>query len=140
MKVYLDSMAWVYYFEQHPIFFAPVNALVSRTVKRRDEVLASHLVLAEVLVLPKRNGDLFLGAQYRRYFLSSQVTLAPFTPDVAERFASIRATSSRVKPADSIHLALAASANADYFVTYDAKLLSLTVPGIAHICPPEAIA
>jgi predicted nucleic acid-binding protein len=66
------------------------------------------------------------------------VRIVPLSADAAERFADIRA-STRVKPADALHLALAASAGADYFVTYDTKLHSVSVPGIAKICPPDAV-
>jgi hypothetical protein len=44
-----------------------------------------------------------------------------------------------VKPADALHLALAASAGTDYFVTTGAKLHSLTIPGIFRICPPDSV-
>ena len=90
------------------------------------------------MVVPKKNRDVFTATKYRRFFLSSAVSLIPFGTDVAERFADLRA-STRVKPADALHLALAASAGSDYFVTTDTKLHSLTIPGISRICPPEAV-
>jgi predicted nucleic acid-binding protein len=138
MKLYLDSMLWVYYFEGHQVFGPPTQSFVNRMRRARHEFLSSHLILAEVLVLPKRNGDIFTATTYRRFFLSSAVHLIPFGLDVAERFADLRA-SARVKPADALHLALAASAGTDYFVTTDTKLHSLTIPGISHICPPQAV-
>jgi predicted nucleic acid-binding protein len=104
----------------------------------RHEFLSSQLILGEVLVLPKRNRDIFTATTYRRFFLSSAVHLIPFGLDTAERFADLRAAT-RVKPADALHLALAASAGTDYFVTTDTKLHSLTIPGIARICPPDAV-
>jgi len=84
--------------------------------------------------VPKRNHDIFTTARYRRFFQSTAVTPVPLSADVAERFADLRA-STRVKPADALHLALAASAGADYFVTTDTKLHSLAIPGISRICP-----
>jgi predicted nucleic acid-binding protein len=137
MKLYLDSMLWVYYFEGHPQFGPPTQSFVNRMRSSRHEFLSSHLILAEVLVLPKRNRDIFTATTYRRFFLSSAVHLIPFGLDVAERFADLRATT-RIKPADALHLALAASSGADYFVTHDTKLHSLTVPGVSRVCPPEA--
>ncbi len=110
--------------------------MILRSQADRCNFLASHLILAEVLVVPKRNSDLFTATRYRRYFQSSAITLIPFAIDAAERFADIRA-STRAKPADSLHLALAASAAVDYFVTTDTKLHGLNIPGISHICPPK---
>ncbi len=138
MKLYLDSMLWIYYFEGHPEFGPPAQAFVNRTRSARHELLSSHLVLAEVLVLPKRNRDVFIAATYRRFFQSSAVRLISFGIDAAERFADLRA-STRVKPADALHLALAASAGTDYFVITETRLHSLIVAGIAHICPPQGV-
>jgi predicted nucleic acid-binding protein len=139
MKLYLDSMIWVYILEGNPISGTSAREFLARMRSGHHEFLSSNLVLAEVLVLPKRNSDVFTAAKYRRLFTPPGVTILPFSTDVAERFADLRA-STRVKPADALHLALAASAGTDYFVTTDTKLHSLTVAGIARICPPEAVA
>jgi predicted nucleic acid-binding protein len=138
MNLYLDSMLWIYYFEGHHTFGPPTQSFVDRMRLGRHEFHSSNLILAETLVIPKRNADLFTATKYRRFFLSQAVTLIPFTTDTAERFADIRA-STRAKPADSLHLALAASAGTDYFVTTDTKLHALNIPGIAHICPPDSV-
>jgi predicted nucleic acid-binding protein len=121
MKLYLDSMLWIYYFEGHTTFGPLTQYFVNRMRFARHEFLSSYLILAEVLVIPKRDGDLFTATQYSRFFLSSAVSLLPFTTNAAERFADIRATA-RVKPADALHLALAASARTDGFVTTDTQL------------------
>jgi predicted nucleic acid-binding protein len=112
--------------------------MILRAQAARSVFLSSHLILAEVLVVPKRNSDLFTSMKYRRFFLSSAVSLIPFATEVAERFADIRA-STRVKPADALHLALAASGGVDCFVTTDTRLHSLTISGIARICPPDEV-
>lgn len=138
MNVYLDSMQWIYFFEQNPLFLPQTRSMILRAQASRSVFLSSNLILAELLVVPKRNEDIFTATKYRRFYLSSAVSLVPFTTDAAERFADIRATT-RAKPADSLHLALAASAGTDYFVTTDTKLHSLNIPGIAHICPPDAV-
>ena len=138
MNVYLDSMQWIYFFEQNPLFYPQTRSMIIRAQASRSNFLSSHLILAEVLVVPKKNGDIFTATKYRRFFLSHAVSLIPFGADTAEYFSDLRATT-RVKPADALHLALAASAGTDYFVTTDTKLHSLTVPGISHICPPDAV-
>jgi predicted nucleic acid-binding protein len=138
MKLYLDSMLWVYYFESNPVFGPQTQSFVHRMRSARHEFLSSCLVLAEVLVLPKRNSDTFITTRYRRFFLSQAVRLVPLGTEVAEHFSSLRA-STRVKPADALHLALAASVGTDYFITTDSKLHSLAVPGILRICPPNAV-
>jgi hypothetical protein len=136
MKLYLDSMIWVYILEGIPSSAHPPENS-SPVCAPHHGFLSSNLVLAEALV-PKRNADMFTAAKYRRLFTPPGVAILPFDTDVAERFADLRA-STRVKPADALHLALAASAGTDYFVTTDTKLHSLTIPGIARICPPDAV-
>ncbi len=138
MNVYLDSMQWIYFFEQNPLFLPQTRSMILRAQAARSVFQSSNLILAELLVAPKRNGDIFTATRYRRFFLSPAVTLIPFATDAAERFADIRA-STRAKPADSLHLALAASEGTDYFVTTDAKLHVLKIPGIKNICPPDAV-
>jgi len=138
MNLYLDSMQWIYFFEQNPLFHPQTRSFILRAQAAQSTFLASHLVLAEILVVPKRDGDIFTATKYRRFFLSPAVITIPFGPDAAERFADIRA-SSRIKPADALHLAIAATANVDYFVTNDTQLHRLSIPGINHICSPEDI-
>jgi predicted nucleic acid-binding protein len=67
----------------------------------------------------------------RAFFQSSAVEVLSFTLDMARRFAEIR-TTQRVSPPDAIHLACAAQAGADLFLTNDHRLRNLVVPGI-HI-------
>lgn len=138
MNLYPDSMLWIYFFEDNPQFHSATHAFIARVQAAGAQFLSSYLILAEVLVVPKRNHDIFTTARYRRFFQSTAVTPVPLSADVAERFADLRA-STRVKPADALHLALAASAGADYFVTTDTKLHSLAIPGISRICPPDAV-
>jgi len=58
--------------------------------------------------------------------------MLPFTEDTAHRYGQIRGAN-RVAPADAIHLASAASAGADLFLTNDRRLRGLVVPGIRFI-------
>lgn len=99
----------------------------------RHRILSSTFVLGEILVLPVRKNDAFTVGAYRRALLSSDaVEIVQYTADAAMRFAALRATE-RTHPADSIHLALAAAAGADMFITADQRLRNLQVPGIGRI-------
>jgi predicted nucleic acid-binding protein len=71
--------------------------------------------------------------EIRQFFLSGrQVELLPFTAEVADRYSSVRATTP-ASPADAIHLACAALAGVDLFITHDKKLHRLAIPGIQFI-------
>src|SRR5437016_579274 len=60
------------------------------------------------------------------------VQLLPFTSDAADLYARIRAELP-VSAAEAIHLACAAQAGVDLFLTNDRKLLGQIVPGIQFI-------
>jgi hypothetical protein len=133
MNVYLDSMQWIYFFEQNPLFYPQTRSMILRAQQLPFEPSD-----------PGRDPDRSQkeSRHLHRYKISSlpfpRCESRPFGADTAEHFADIRA-STRVKPADALHLALAASAGTDYFVTTDTRLHSLTIPGISRICPPNAV-
>jgi predicted nucleic acid-binding protein len=60
------------------------------------------------------------------------VELLPFTIETAERYARIRGDN-RVSPPDAIHLASAAHAGVDLFLTNDRRWQGLVIPGIDFI-------
>ncbi len=138
MKAYVDTMMWIYHFDDDPVFGPSATRAIQQLERLGNTALSSLFILSEILVGPKQKADQFKAAQLRRFFLSSAVTRLPYTLDVAERFSDIRA-STRVKPPDALHLAFAASAGADFFVTNDTQLLKLIVPGIGRICTPEQL-
>ena len=138
MKLYLDTMIWVFFFEGPHGAGASASSFVHRVRSQQCEIFASHLSLAEILVLPNRTGNAFAASRYRAFFRSGTVRTRSFGFAEAERFAAIRAQSN-VKQADAMHLAVAAAAGADYFVTYDQRLLQLKVPGIGAIVPPDRV-
>jgi predicted nucleic acid-binding protein len=58
--------------------------------------------------------------------------VVPFTIQTADHYAKIRGTLG-VSPADAIHLASAAQAGTDLFLTNDKRLVAKIVPGIQFI-------
>jgi predicted nucleic acid-binding protein len=68
MRLYLDSMLWIYFFEKNPQFHPTASVLIERNEKAGSIFVSSHLILAEVLVIPKRNRDNFTSTKYRRFF------------------------------------------------------------------------
>ena len=139
MRLYLDTMEWVYHFEDNPRFGPAATTLVGRIAQARHTAVSSLFVLSEILVVPKRDQNEFAIAKLRRFFSSAAVTLAPYSLNAVELSTTLRAIN-RVKPLDALHLAIAATATVDYFVTGDTKLHTLTIPGIGRICSSDAVA
>jgi predicted nucleic acid-binding protein len=126
-------MVWIYAFEADTPFKAQAQTLFENIAQSSATILVSHFLLAELLVLPVRQSDHFSIARYRRSLFGSRATeIIPFDTRAALRFATLRA-SHRVKQPDAIHLALAASVNADAFITTDDRLINLSISGIGLI-------
>ena len=60
------------------------------------------------------------------------ITVIPFASGAVEPFSQLR-SKHKLKVADCIHLACAASAGIDLFLTGDKQLLKLDVPGIQFV-------
>ena len=133
MRIYLDSMVWIYYFENPTRLGDDARSMMHQFRRGHDVLLSSYHVFAETMVLPTRQKNSFLIAAYRQVLLSSDtVQVLTFTAETALRFAAIRATTT-VQSLDAIHLALAATHGTDLFVTGDTQLHGLSVPGIGRI-------
>lgn len=128
-RVYWDSMLFIYLLEAHPIFGPGVRKLLQYTVNRNDTLSTSVFTVGEVLTGPRRRGSTSGTAAVERYFQGGAVEVLPFTHATAARYSVIR-SAHRVSQADAIHLATAAEAGIDLFLTNDAQLRKLIIPGI----------
>lgn len=131
-RVYWDTMLFIYWLEDNPQFAKRVNAIRSRMQERNDELITSAFTLGEVLAGVYRKGAVSRALETRSTLENTVSALIPFTPDVADLYARIRG-SLGAPPADAIHLACAASARADLFLTNDSKLVGKFVPGIQFV-------
>jgi len=131
-RIYWDSMLFIYWLEDHPVHASRMNRIHERMQERGDRLCTSVLTVGEVLTGLYKRDAVNIAAQVRDAFRSPQIELIAFTPDTADRYARIRA-GHRVSPADAIHLASAANAGIDLFLTNDHRLQPLTIPGIDFI-------
>ena len=136
-RIYWDTMLFVYWLESHPVHAARIERILSRMERRGDQLCSSAFGLGEVLVGARQRDDRRLAEAIRSAMRPPHVELLPFDAAAAEHYADIRARH-RTKPADSIHLACAASAGVDLLVTNDAALARLDVPGIRFIAGLDA--
>jgi predicted nucleic acid-binding protein len=130
--VYWDTVLFIYWLEDHPVYAPQVQAIHERMMKRQDTLCTSVFALGEVLVGPYKRQQAERAEKIRDYFTSSRVDLLPFTTATAQRYAQIRA-GYPVSPADAIHLASAAEASVDLFLSNDKDLHALVIPGINFI-------
>ena len=131
-RVYWDTMLFIYWLEEHPVFARRVDEIHHRMEERQDQLITGAFTIGEVLAGPYRKAATQRLDEVRRQLRNVVADIIPFTLETAERYARIRGTL-RVSPADAIHLASAAEAGTDLFLTNDRQLLGKIVPGIQFI-------
>jgi uncharacterized protein len=131
-RIYWDTMLFIYWLEDNPQFAKRVNVIRSRMRERHDQLITGTFTLGEVLAGVYRRGAIGRAQETRSALESAVSVLVPFASETADLYARIRG-SLGVPSADAIHLACAASAGTDLFLTNDQKLVGKIVPGIQFI-------
>ena len=135
-RVYWDTMLFIYWLEEHPQYSRRVDGIYSRMKARQDQLLTGSFTFGEVLAGFYRRG-LTDRAKEIRWRMQELVTeVVDYTVETADRYGQIRA-SLGLPPADVIHLASAAQAETDLFLTNDKRLLGKFVPGIQFVASLE---
>lgn len=131
-RIYWDTMLFVYWLEDAAPHVSRVRQILKKMRDRQDRLCTSVFTVGEVLTGTYKVGDTELIAAAREFFRPPQVEVLPFTEATADRYAQIR-SGLRVSASDAIHLATAAHAGVDLFLTNDRSLSQLVVPGIHFI-------
>jgi uncharacterized protein len=131
-RIYWDSMLFIYWLDNHPQFAKRVTSIRSRMEERGDILVTSTISFGEVLAGAYRKGPSSRADEVRAALLAIVSEIAPFTLEAADSYARIRGSTNISSP-DAIHLACAASAGTDLFLTNDKNLVGKFVPGIQFI-------
>jgi predicted nucleic acid-binding protein len=130
-KIFFDTNLFIYMFEGLEPNRSRMLSMRKRMLDRGDSMVTSAMTLGEVLVKPTLLGQTSLIEEYDRAIRSTARVIS-FDPQVAWRYASLRATHT-LRSTDAIQLACAAHFGVDLFITNDQHLLGLDVPGIGFI-------
>jgi predicted nucleic acid-binding protein len=125
-------MMFIYLLESNPEFLPRVDRIRKQMEARGDMLVTSVFTMGEVLTRPRRLGASEAVSSIKHFFQSGRIELLPFTAETADRYSVLRAEF-KVSQPDAIHLASAAVAGVDVFVTNDRELQRLHVPGITFI-------
>ena len=136
-RIYWDTMLFIYWLEEHPAYADRLGQILTRMEARGDQLCSSAFGVGELLAGAMRRGDRELADAIRGAMRPPHVELLPFDARTAEHFGEVRSRC-RTSPADSIHLACAAAAGVDLFLTNDTRLTRLDVPGIRFIAGLDA--
>lgn len=131
-RIYWDTMLFIYWLEDNPRYARRVIEIQSRMKERRDQLLTGALTFGEVLAGVYRRRDAQRAEEVRVLLRQAVAEVLPFDLETADHYARIRAAF-EVSPADAMHLAAAANARTDLFLTNDNRLVGKFVPGIQFI-------
>lgn len=131
-RIFWDAMLIIYLLEDHPTFGKRAEELAARSRQRIDVLLTSYLTVGEVLAGLGKSPDPQKTAAVHEALREMGFSFLPFDGRAVMPFSMLRAKY-KLKIADSIHLACAASAGVDLFLTGDKQLTRLDVPGIQFI-------
>lgn len=136
-SIYIDTSVAVYTIEGNSDYYSLLQPLWYKFYAGEVQIISSELILMEVLVVPLRNGNNSLVADYKELLLSSQLQLIPISQSILRQAANLRATSN-LKTPDAIHAATALSVNSNQFITNDKGFRH--VPGLPVVILNEVLA
>ena len=131
-RIFWDTMLIIYLLEDHPIFGDRSEALAARARRRGDSLYTSYVALGEVLAGAAKSPQPAKTLAVQETLREMGFVYLPFDSGAVEPFSTLRAKH-KLRIADAIHLACAASAGIDLFLTGDKQLAKLDVPGIQFI-------
>lgn len=136
-SIYIDTSVAIYTIEGNPDYYSLIQPLWSKFYAGEIQIISSELILMEVLVLPLRNGNNSLVADYEELLLSSQVQLVPISQSILRQASNLRATTN-LKTPDAIHAATALSVSCNQFITNDRSFRNVT--GLSVVILSEILA
>ena len=135
-RVYWDSMLFIYWLEEHPQYARRVDEIYSRMKARQDQLLTGSFTFGEVLAGFYRRGLTDRAKEIRWRMQELVAEVVDYTVETADRYGQIRG-SLGLAPSDAIHMASAAQAGTDLFLTNDKRLVGKFVPGIQFVASLE---
>lgn len=116
--IYIDTSVVIYTVEGNPDYYSLLQPLWLKFQTGELEIISSELILMETLVVPLRNANNALIANYEQLLLSSEMRLLPISQTILRQAATLRATTN-LKTPDAVHAATALSINCTQFITND---------------------
>jgi predicted nucleic acid-binding protein len=125
-------MLFIYLLEGHPQHSVRVKQLLKQSYERGDSLCSSYLTLGELVAGAGKAANAPAASVIPETLVEMGFTFLPFDGGAVHPFGKLRSVE-KLKVADAIHLACAASAGIDLFLTGDRQLQKLYVPGIQFI-------
>lgn len=125
----LDTVAFIYFIEEHPRFLPVLDSVFSAIDAGRLPAIASSLTLLEVLVVPYRAGNSPLAERYEQVLTRSRgLRLVDIDRAQLRAAAQLRAVHPSLRTPDAIQVSAALSGGCSSLLTNDRDLPP--VPGL----------
>lgn len=131
-RIYWDTMLFIYLLEDHPEYAQRAQHLLERAYRRGDALFTSYLALGEILAGAEKVTHPEKTLAVPETVKEMGFAFLPFDHGAVRPFSRLRGKE-KLGIADSIHLACAASAGVDLFLTGNKQLVKLDIPGIQFI-------
>ncbi len=130
--VFWDTMLFAYWIERNPAYFDRVIEIRERMLERGDKLSTSSIAIGELLAGVNLMEIPEFGEKYRELLRPPYVQIIDFDTRAAEHYGRIR-TDRSIPRIDAMHLACAAAAKVDLFLTNDLRLKRKIIPGIQFV-------
>jgi len=121
-QVSLDTMIFIYAFEEHSLFLPLVKPFFRAVEEGKILAVTSTITLLECLVQPFRFKSIDLVARYKTLFRDfPHLSVIPVSEEIAEKAAGLRAQY-QLKTPDAIQIATAMICDSYAFLTNDEDL------------------
>ena len=131
-RICWDTMLFIYLLEGNPKHVARVREILSHSYERGDLLCCTYLTLGEIMAGAQLSKDHKNETAIKNEIRKMGFQFLPFDEGAVLPFSLLRARE-KLRAADAIQLACAASAEVDLFLTGDKQLLKIYVPGVRFI-------
>ncbi len=116
----LDTVAFIYFIEEHPRFLPVLDPVFAAIDAGRLPAIASSLTLLEVLVIPYRAGNVPLAERYEQVLTRSRgLRLIDIDRTQLRAAAQLRAIHSGLRTPDAIQVSAALAGGCSVLLTND---------------------
>jgi predicted nucleic acid-binding protein len=124
----VDTSIFIYWIEEHTVYLPEIEPLFEQAAAGRRELVTSSLTLHELLVVPYRNGNRRLAAQYEAVLTQARgIRMVDISLEHLRIAAQLRAAA-QIKTPDALQLATAIDQRCPVFLTNDRR-----VPDVAGV-------
>ncbi len=130
-RVALDSMIFIYHFDRVEPFFTRTSEIFSKAQQGKYDIVTSLISLIEVLSPSVYRHTPNIIKEINIYFQEAKyLHVVEVNWNIAQKAATLRREYKHLRTPDAIQLATAIVSQANIFITNDAKLKTLSLPGL----------